>query len=345
MKRNRVAIALVLILGITSAVLIMYNTNSTIRPELKDFAIRDTSAITKIHLKDKANKEVTLEKVPGGKWKLNGKYYARQDAVQTLLYTMMAIKVRNPVGKRAMENVIKQLASGSTKVDIYEGDKLVKSYYVGGETQDDEGTYMLMVDAETGQNSSAPFVLSIPGFNGYVSGRYFTSEKDWRDKTVFNYHWSDIKSIQVEYSEKKEASFTLNVNSENSFEVLDAAGNKLSNLDTAKIRSYIGYYYNIQYEGIETIRPSEKDSVMRQGWVHAITVTGVDGKKTTLRTYHKPPPSEGMTDNEGKPLNEDMDRMFAVMNDNKDEVLVVQFYVFGKLFMPSSHFVKKSGNK
>lgn len=345
MKKNRVAIVLFLVLGITSAWLIFHNRNSTIKQELKDFAVVDTASITKIHLKDKANKEITLEKVKGGSWRLNGKYYARRDAIQTLLYTIRAIKVRNPVGKKALDNVIKRLATGSTKCEIFADEKLIKSYYIGGETQDDEGTYMLLQDPETKENSSLPFVVYIPGFNGYVSGRYFINEKEWRDKTVFNYHWNEVKNIAVEYSFRKDSSFTLNVNGENDFEVVNAAGKKTEMLDTNKVKLYLGYYYNIQYEGLETIRPKEKDSVLSSGWVHQITVTDISGKKNTIRTYHKPPPSEGMTDNDGKPLKEDTDRMFAFMNGNTDEVLVVQFYVFGKLFMPSSHFTKKPGKK
>ena len=203
MKKNRVAAILVILLGSASTWLILHNTKSTIKEELKDFAVADPTVITEIHMKDKANKEVTLEKQPDRTWKVNGKYPARPDVIRTLLYTIKSIRVRNPVGKRALENVVKELATGSIKIEIFQDDKLIKEYYVGGETQDDEGTYMLLQNPETGLNSSVPFVVSIPGFNGYVSGRYFTDENDWRARNVFKYAWNQIKTINVDYSQRK----------------------------------------------------------------------------------------------------------------------------------------------
>ena len=43
----------------------------------------------------------------------------------------------------------------------------------------------------------------------------------------------------------------------------------------------------------------------------------------------------------GNPQTEDTDRMYALMNDNNKEVLLIQYFVFGKLFMPTSYFLHK----
>lgn len=344
MKKNRVAIILVILLGSISFWLVVNKKSSTIKQELKDFAVDDTVSITKIHLKDKANKEVLLEKMPDGRWKLNNTYMARNDAVKSLLQTMRQIRVRNPVGKRAQDEVVKQLATGCTQVKIYSDDKLIKVYYVGSETQDMEGTYMLLEDPETGEKSSIPFVMYIPGFNGYVSGRYFCNSEEWRDRTIFHCPFNDVKSIEVNYAEHKDSSFSIHVLGENQFEVKNAAGNKIENLDTGKLKLYIGFYFDVQYEGMEKMDAHKKDSLIGLGWVHSIKVTSVDGKSTTLKTYHKPA-AGGLLDDNGKPMKWDGDRMYAVMNDNDKEMLLVQYFVFGRLFMPANYFAKKPEKK
>jgi hypothetical protein len=48
-----------------------------------------------------------------------------------------------------------------------------------------------------------------------------------------------------------------------------------------------------------------------------------------------------MTDEQGNPQLEDKDRMYAVMNGNDKEVFLIQYFVFGKLFMPTSYFLHK----
>ena len=68
--------------------------------------------------------------------------------------------MRSPVPKAAFNNVIKQIATSGTKVEIYQGkDKPSKTYYIGGATLDHQGTYMIL---ETeGVKSSVPFIMYI----------------------------------------------------------------------------------------------------------------------------------------------------------------------------------------
>src|SRR5688572_5046594 len=194
MKKNRIAIILVLVLGSISMWMVLSKKSGTIDEEMKDFAVEDTASVTRIHMKDKAGKEVNLEKVEPGKWMMNGKYVARNDGINLLLNTIKALKVRNPVGKRAQNTVVKDLATGAKKIEIFSGDELLKAYYMGTETQDMEGNYMLMIDVESGENAEMPFVVHIPGFQGYLSPRFFLGQQEWRDREVFRYKYSDLKS-------------------------------------------------------------------------------------------------------------------------------------------------------
>ena len=339
-KRIRFTAALVIILGSASFWMITHNNSGTIRKELFDFAVADTGSITKIYMVNSAGKELTLEKIKPGNWQVNGKFKARNDAMRNMLSCMKDLQVREPVAKSAIENVSKQLATSSQKVEIYSGEKLTKIYYVGGDTQDGLGTFMLLSDTETGENSTMPFVMFIPGFNGFLSVRYFMDEDLWRDRSVFSFYPDAISSISMQYSHLPDSSFTISLSYDNTISLADSKGNSVVNFDTLKAKRYITYYSNIQYEALNNnLRKSFKDSILAKGPVHIITLKERSGKIHTVKTFSKPGDPNKLDPVTGKPNPDDLERMFTLLNDDKD-VALIQYYVFGKLFVSSSWFKK-----
>ncbi|GAB4145245.1 MAG: hypothetical protein Fur0041_19920 [Bacteroidia bacterium] len=342
MKRNLLAVLIVVILGGVTLWIVLRDSSTTLNKELKDFAIKDTASITKIFLVDKRLKQVTLTREAGNNWMVNGKFKARPDAIKTLLVTMHDLSVREPVSRKAKENIIKQLASGGTKVEAYAGDQLVKLYYVGGETMDMMGTYMLMADAETGKNSSEPFIMEIKGFNGYLTTRYFTSEDEWRDRTCFEYYVPNIRSIKIEHK----------TSPENSFIVTQSPGGKSFNLqtlqgqplpfDTVAVKQFISYFNKINFENFETtLKPATKDSILKSAPVHVIEIMDESGKKNTVKMFLKKNDGRAPEDSTAEaPKPYDPDRMYALVNDGKDFV-IVQFYVFGKLLQTPAYFIPR----
>jgi hypothetical protein len=322
--------------------MITHNTSGTIRKELFDFAVPDTGAITKVYMVNTSGKQITLEKEKAGQWKVNQKYKARNDAMRNLLICIKDMQVRNPVAKSAVENVSKQLATSSTKVEIYQGEKLVKTYYVGSDTQDGLGTFMLLVDPETGENSSLPFIMFIPGFNGFLSIRYFMDEDLWRDRSIFSFYPDQIASISVEYTHLLDSSFTISLTNSNSISLADSKGRNIPDFDTLKAKQYLNYFSNIQYEALKNdMRQSLKDSVIAKGAVHVITLKDREGKTHVVKTFSKPVDGNYSNPVTGKPMTEDLERMYALINDDKD-MAVVQYYVFGKLLPSPSYFKKRS---
>ena len=119
--RKIVAIALTLLVLIGLALYVSNSdSSSTISGELSNFAVEDTSSITKIFLADKNNQAITLDKTQNG-WMVNGTFQAREDIMQVLLETIKKIKVRSPVSRSSFENIVKSIASNSVKVEIYQG--------------------------------------------------------------------------------------------------------------------------------------------------------------------------------------------------------------------------------
>jgi hypothetical protein len=345
MKRNSILLVVLVLLSGLTIWLVTRDTKNTISRELRDFAIADTGSITKIFLADKAMKQTTLTKQPDGSWLVNGKYTARPDAVKILLKTMHEISVKEPVGLKLKPTVIKQLATGGTKVEVYTGDKLVKLYYVGSETQDMTGTYMLLADEKTGENSSEPFVMEIKGFNGYLTTRYFTSEEEWRDRTVFGYFAPDIRSIKVTHQGAPEQSFVVTQSAgSKSFGLQSITGQPLP-FDTIAVKQYISYFNRIGFENfVSVIEQPRKDSIIRSQPIHTIEIMDAKGKKNLVKLYRKKHDGKDPMDSTATaPPEVDPDRMFALINDGKDFV-VVQYFVFGKLLQTPAYFRRPSSD-
>lgn len=340
MKKNRIAVIMVILLGSLSFWFIINRKSGTIKEELRDFAYGDTAAITKIFLADKQGRTVTLERQAGAPWKVNGKFNARPDAVQTLLFTISKVDVKEPVGKAAQDNIVKQLAAKAVKCEIYKGDELVKAYYVGSETQDMTGTYMILMDLETMKPSAKPFITYIPGFEGYLTTRYFTEEAGWRDRTVFQYIPSDITSVKLETPFSPELGYELTVKGNNDYELRLLKDNKpLQGLDTFAVKQYLSYFQQLNFESFEVhINEKQIDSVKRSQPINILTVIDNKGKVNKVKFFARKPKQEGMVDPSGKQIVFDQDRMDALLENGKDFV-IVQYFVFGKVMPPAQYFL------
>lgn len=340
MKRNRVAIVLVVLLGSLSTWFILRNGKGTIKETLKDFGVKDTASIDKIFLADKSGRAVTLERKAPGQWTVNGKHLVRRDAIETLLYTINRVDVKEPVGKKASDFVVKKLAAEAVKCEIYQKGELTKAYYVGGETQDQTGTYMILIDPETMETSAKPFVTYIPGFEGFLTTRYFTDEKDWRDRTVFSYVPNTISSVKLEIPDKPELGYEVLQAPANTFKVRSLGdGTFLKEIDTLAVKQYLSYYQQINYESMQMgMKQQEIDSTLKTKPINILTVTNDKGEKNTVRFYPRKP-KKAAFDVDGKPLPFDPERMNAQLNTG--EMAIVQYYIFGKLMPPSEYFRPK----
>ncbi|MFI5150063.1 MAG: hypothetical protein ACHQRM_10045 [Bacteroidia bacterium] len=341
MKKNGIALLIVVLLGGIAFWLVKKNGNTTVAKELRDFPISDTAAITRIFMADKSNHTVTLKKIKTGEWTVNDKWKARNDGIFNLLFVMKNLAIKSLVGAPAVENVIKNLASGATKVEVYNGDKLVKVYYVGGATPDDEGTYMLLSDPETKLNSTRPFVMFIEGQTRYLSPVYSTNEKEWRDRSAFSYFPPDVRSVRLDFIQAPGHSFELQQPEPNHFNVLDLKTNSpMPGLDTLNARQYVSYLMGMGFESfIDEIPAARKDSILTSTPLYVMTITDKNKQRTELQFFGMEPHREEV-DAQGRPEKYDLDRMYTLIN--KKEFVITQYYVFGKVLTDIEYFKKRS---
>ena len=331
--RNKGIYILFFILLIIAAVFYFKQKNSTIKEELKDFAVADTGSITRIFMVEKSNNKVTLDR-KSGFWTVNNRFMARPDAIKTLLETIAAVQVKQPVANAALPNIIKQLATNSVKIEIYKGDEKIKVYYVGYATPDQLGTYMIL------ENSKVPFIIHKPGFFGYLSTRYFTDEILWRDNAVFLYDYKDIASVKVEYTDRPQSSFTIFNKGNNSFDVVDNNNKSLPGFETEVVKEYVARFKKIKCESyVAEFSANRLDSLKNTKCKVRLSVTNRKGEINTVTLYDRP--NFGLfLDQEGNILPYDPDAMYGILNDQK-QVAVCQYFVFSPLMMDIGYFLKK----
>lgn len=315
--------------------------SGTLDEESKNFAYKDTAAITKIFIADKRGKTIELTRGNGNEWLVNGKYPARPDGVISILKCLKYLEVKHPVSQKATPHVLKDLAGTAVKVEFYKGDEPVKMFYVGGETQDHTGTYMLLVDHENGENYDQPYVMGLPGFEGYLTPRFFTNENDWKDTKCLDFTPPQINEVIFDITGKADSSFMIRLLDTKTFQLLDLKGRPVDfKPDENAIKQYIAYLQNLHYEKL--LDPSTDriaDSIRNSIPFATLYINDKKGKRHQYSFFHKKI-GEGQREKYGIDVQYDPDRFYLEFNDGKSFALV-QFYVFGKLMQSKSYFVPK----
>ena len=155
-----------------------YNQTSSLRMDARNFAVSDTNLITKITLKNRSLEYVELSRI-GDNWMLNDSLIANQSLINTVLKTIKEMRIKSPIARAALPNVIKRMAIQNTELNIFKKNKKIKTIYIGGETPDQLGTFMMIHGAKE------PYIMHIPGFNGYLSSRFSCNQNIWKSKQIF----------------------------------------------------------------------------------------------------------------------------------------------------------------
>lgn len=339
MKKQIILFISVILLGIVT-VYIMKGDGDNRPDDDSLFKVEKVSTIQKILLANINGSQIILEKKENNEWIVNGQYRARPEAIKYILETIKRVEVNYPVPESASENTIKTIATTHVKVELYdEQNNIIRSYFVGGPTQNYEGTLFYM------EHGERPYVCHIPGFSGYLTVRYLTELKDWRDRTVVAYKPQEIKSVKVVYQEDKAVlqSFELSVISSDSFLIKHVkSGKELTTIDKNSVRQYLTFFKQLGVEGFENSFP-QKDSILMDKPFCTINITDQSGHTNQVTTYFMDLTQRSKTrmDDKGQTLKHDLDRLYASVNNGND-FAVIQLFVFGKL-MQSFHSFSVEG--
>ncbi|GAB4326239.1 MAG: hypothetical protein Kow00127_19020 [Bacteroidales bacterium] len=346
-RTNKRILIILAVLALIAAMLLLYrHRTTTLDKKYSTFQVQDTATVTRVFLADKKNRSLLLERMPDGRWMVNKTYLARKSGIDLLLETLKNLRTRYPVPEKAHNSVISQLAAQSTKVEVYQQvyridlfgkiklfphEKKTKTFYVGSATADNQGNFMLMEGADKA------YVVHLLGFRGFVSPRFSVFAKDWRDHQVFKTKIYQIDEVTVEIPREPQESFKVKNNGDN-FELYRLTDNsRVDGYDTLRMLNFLTAFNDLRYEALlDDIDSLKRDSIINSVPKDIISLVDKNGDTTRIKTFYKANDNQ-QVDLEGNLYVYDVDRLYALVNDDRDFVLI-QYYVFDKILRPLSYF-------
>lgn len=313
---------------------------TTLAKAESDFGTSDIGKISKVRI-TKAGNDTLLLTLKDKKWRVNNRYIVNEDPFTQLFAALQKMQVKAPVPESANDNVIKELLEKYTYVQLFENgsDKPFKAFYVGGPTLDNKGTYMLLeIDGKT---ASKPYVVSVPGYNGYLSGRFNTTEENWRSRWISKDDGTNITEAKITYHRKPENSFSLTRNESGELAVSSPTKTTAKQPNQNYLEQYMTFLEALSLESYEN-NNSIKDTILKTQPYCTVTIRHKDGSKSETVIYYMPinPHSMKQFDEFGVPLIYDVERYYATINDGKDFVMI-QYYVWGKALRSYDDFFRK----
>jgi len=303
------------------------------------FKIKDTAAIQTIFMASSEGQSITIERGTEG-WLVNKKYRALNSMIDLLMYTFVNQEPLYPVPKSALDNVIKLMSADAVKVELYDknGEKM-RVFYVGGSAANGNGTNMLM------DNSSTPYVVQTPAFNGDLRPRYTTDLADWRDRVVFDVPADRIQSISVQYALEPKNSYKVVKASDGKVQVIanEGAIPSKDSLNENRVKSYLSFFEKVYCEGYLNGQRGMDSAIVAANKLTDIAIATVEGKQLQASIYWMPINRRSknlITPNEEVPSQFDADRLYLVGNNGIDTMLI-QMQTFKKLMRKLPEFYAK----
>lgn len=330
--------SLILLIGslslLTLALLVYTQEGGPLGPEQNDwdFAIDNPEQIYRIFLADREGNTTLLEKNEEGRWIYNGQYPARPNAMENLLDAISRVKLKYRPSQEAIPGMISSLAAEGIKVEILgKSGQPIKTYYVGGATADERGTYMIM------EGSDNPYVAYIPGWEGNLRFRFNLRGDDWKDKAIFSGRQDDITGLTVTYPRQRNKSFRIEKQG-NTFQVkpvFDLVPESLTKLNPGAVEKYLRSYNNLVAESFSNQYP-QKDSIINMVPFCTVKMERKDGIKTVHFFPIFSQPSLDLKSGQWVGTTE-AERYYAYIEE-QDDFMLVQHRVFGEIFRAYNSF-------
>lgn len=349
-RKSLIYIAILVALGIITLIVVaLRGQNHTFSQDFQIEAAAIPGGVEKLFLADKENNSVTLSRVSDSLWLVNDQFPANQYMVDLMLRTLADMRIRSAVNKSAVENVTKQIAAKSVKVEVYYQDYRINWFggklrffkhlkceviYVGHDTQDMMATYMYR------EGDKAPFIVHIPGFRGCISPRFVVDPLLWRSHSIVSLPVQQIARVELEIPSMPSESFAVVREGDGFVFNLLNPPSQADGFDTARVAQLLSSFVNLNFDEYAQVVPkAELDTTFARDPRTILRITDTKGNTRELKTfikYSNPDDILAMPDTTMYQIF-DLNRLYAVI-DNKDTVLI-QYYIFDNILQPASFFL------
>ncbi|MCB0736578.1 MAG: hypothetical protein KDC92_03625, partial [Bacteroidetes bacterium] len=289
MSRTNIIILVVVVM----AALLVYALNkrgpkiTTLEIDPTYFQVSDTAQVTKVFISKKAGDNFTLTREKAG-WKLNGDFYVNKLNIDQLLEIFAKMRIKAPVGVQSQQAIVNDLSANHYKVELYNGQELLKIVYLGSATQDGLANYIYE------EGIDMPYIVHIPGWNGNFRPRVDIIPNDWKRTQMFHYAPPSISEFTVNYELDAALSFTLKVDEDKKLHLFNLKGEELE-VDSNKtnlLNQTLFQVNKVHYaEYLHNISDSRKDSIVNVlPKFGSLKVVGKGNKSTQVQLVFRPDP-------------------------------------------------------
>lgn len=191
------------------------------------FSVSDTASINRVVLTSSRFEHLLTR--DDKNWRINSAHKVDPMVGEVMLALMHNIRVRRPVAKSEAPAVVDMLKEKGVEVEVFAGEDVIKSYYVGGKPSENLTYFMDKATEEA-------YVVFLPGYNSYIASFFEMEESNWRDRTIFNSSWMGIKKFELKHRGTPEEDFNL-VYDKNFFKIPD-----VTHFDTTAIMEYLDMF-------------------------------------------------------------------------------------------------------
>lgn len=292
----------------------------------RGFTVKSMNEIDKIVIKHVKLQPMVFTKKGKG-WILDGKYDVDPAVFVNIEKVLLNMTLSYIPPKSATKNIMNGIKDNGIQVDLYHGndDKPFKIFHVGADTQNAEGTYMIL------GGSTQPYVMGLPGLIGGLRSRFEQPAKNYRDKVLYKFNPKDIASIKLEYPKDNFSSFEV-INGANPTvtPMLDLPNHPKTEPNKATLIQYIGQFENMGTEGIVDKFP-ERDSMLNELPNAILTIVEKDHTENVYKFYN----FEHIMLNEENPITQKEifnANRFYIYDENDDTVYSGQMRVIRGIF-------------
>lgn len=352
-RRNLIILLATVALGLVALLLVLLLNH---RSTLDDFAVKNPETITRIFMADNKGHRVLLthdiNNTSDSAWMVDEKYYASAPNIEMLISTLTDMRIREKVNKAALPNVVKDLSTNNVKVEVYQKvygidwfkgklrlfphEKNTVTYYVGHETRDMMGSYILR------DGDKEPYVIYKPGLRGIVNTRFIADPIPWRSHRITNLDVKNIERVQLNITAAPDQSYAVVREGEGFYLECGDPLVRVAGFDTARVAQMLSSFTNLNFDEYAMAVPKvEIDSVFSKTPKTVISVTDRAGNRREIKTYVKytnPDDLQTMPDTSMYQVF-DLNRLYAII-DSKDTVLI-QYFVFDNILQPADFFLGK----
>lgn len=332
---KKVIIPLIIFIGLAAYLLYLTQFKDSNDQPFSDFAVEDTTSISKIEIIRTTGEEISLIKKENNWYIEATDEPANEASIDLILKTLSQWKVLQDLETEKTDFIIKLLSSKHTKIKIFTNNEneAEKTIYLGDHNASMTGNYALLQKGN--KKSSIPYLINLPGFYGTLETRFFANHNAWKSTKVIALSPSEISKITLKNYENPDDSYSISVDKDN-FSLYSASGLQVPQFDTISLRRHLVSFKELYFESLVThLSDNEKSKLLNSSPLFDLEVTDNKNNITSVKIFCKKPESEQRAP-DGSILPCDSQRFYAYINQK--ELVIIQVFGWGPALKPLSYF-------